>query len=140
MNALCRILILLVGVQSTRSQWRTFRNFSYEFNGNHCELEHVTSASDLTALLGGLSPNFYDYSYGHKYLSDFKIFLCLHSTFEKVSSLFFQKFSKLESFTAAGVQLQEISRDDFKYASSLKILDLAYNNVTRLESKLFLNM
>lgn len=62
---------------------------------------------------------------------------CRSSTIEKIPWRLFYKFSALHSFTAERVQLQEINRDDLQYASSLYILNLAHNDVRKLESKLF---
>lgn len=75
----------------------------------------------------------------HKNLSDFIELSCKDCDLTKIPSKLFEKFTELESFSAAHVGLEKVYRDDFRMAGHLKVLNLSSNKISELENKLFLH-
>lgn len=142
-------LILIIFVKlSTALRQDGFKNL--EFTGNICELQNVSSTSELNDIFANFPSSVLLYqdsyrSYGSRsqstdlYLQQFVEFSCKNVTFKKLPHLLFQKFSNLQKFSAVEVQLEEINRDELKSSDKLKILDLSKNKISRLENLNFLH-
>lgn len=59
-----------------------------------------------------------------------------NSHFEEIPSVLFESLSGLMKFEAVNVQLKDVKRDDFKFATSLRHLDLSRNRISYVPNKL----
>lgn len=136
-------LILIIFVKFSASLIQDgFKNL--DFTGKICELQNVSSTSELDNIFANFPSSVYMYSsygsrsqYTDQYLQQFVEFSCKNVTLTKFPHLLFQKFSNLEKISAVEVQLEEINRDDLKSSDKLKILDLSKNKISRLENLIF---
>lgn len=141
----CAFIFLIHAVSFVYSQQIKFGVFLC--NDTICELNNVTSSSQLEQALSVLSTSVsysgYDSYYGtrsrNREISLFTEISCTKTKLEKIPSILFKKFTMLKFFNASDVGLESISRDDFKSANYLTILNLSRNNITILENMLFLH-
>lgn len=116
---------------------------NFVITDDECVLQNVTSSEELLAILHEMP-----YSDGHlktyhnnkQYLNEVATFKCDNVKIAKIPPLLFEEFSKLTSFSATGVDLQEINRDDFKHAAVLKSLNLSGNRISSLDNMIFMHM
>ena len=147
------VLLIMFANNSFASSWQTFGHFVAD--DRTVNLYNISSTSELNENLGELSTCFQNRDRGDPYcdpsfhsrfhseyvysLNYFYYFNCNNIKIKNLSHLLFQKFTELQSFAAINVQLEEINRDDFKFAENLQTLNLSRNSISRLDNMLFLH-
>lgn len=105
-----------------------------------CEIQNVRATNELefTRSLGSHVLDIKTMEYRQINFSDYREIRCRDSTFERIPPSLFEKFSRLQVLNASSVGLVEISRDDFRAASYLNILDLSGNMIKSLVNVVFM--
>lgn len=131
-------IVLCLNNCSVRAYFAEPEHIVCHQNEQFCVVSEIKSTDQFNDVI--IASEIYRYQYyGYldSELSSFTEMQCKNSTFKKIPLILFQKFSGLCKFAAKSVQLEEIARDDFKFAEFLDSLDLSNNDIIELRNLVF---